>query len=327
MELELSQLECRYESLRIADEGRHQKLVSSLLVHGQRHPVLVVAGEHEGSYLLIDGYARVRALRELMREEVEACELALGAAEALLLAHGLPSARARTALEEGWLLRELIEAHGCDLRELALGLDRSVSWVSRRLALVRALPEKVQEAVRRGRIGAQAATKVLVPLARANGSDCESLVAALGTGGISVRQLEAWYLAYKRGDEGQREHLVREPRLFLRAFGESEASPRTPEPSESDLTRDLDFLVTLSRRVRRRVRAGECERLGLGERAVIAGLWGEARGVLISLMALMKRKLEDDRSRDAGGDPAPPPRGALDPGHCPDHRALPEQRA
>jgi ParB-like chromosome segregation protein Spo0J len=96
---------------------------------------------------LIDGYARVRALRELGSDKVAACELAVSVEQALVLAHALASSRPRTALEEGWLLRELAESHGRDLRELAVMLDRSVSWVSRRLGLVRALPEKVQEAV------------------------------------------------------------------------------------------------------------------------------------------------------------------------------------
>jgi hypothetical protein len=43
-------------------------------------------------------------------------------------------------------------------------LTRSVSWVSRRLALVRELPESIQEHVRRGEIVAHAAEKYLVPL-------------------------------------------------------------------------------------------------------------------------------------------------------------------
>jgi hypothetical protein len=169
--------------------------------------------------------------------------------------------------------------------------------------------------------------KVLVPLARANGGACARLVMGLGREGISVRQLEAWYLAYKRGDAAQREHLVQNPRLFLRAFGGSESVERAAAPVESALTRDLDFLVTLSRRVRRRMRAGEWARLGLGERTVVAGLWGEAQRVLGSLIALMRRELADDRSRDADGDPATRPGGTLDTLDRPARRSLPEQRA
>jgi len=41
-----------------------------------------------------------------------------------------------TALEQGWLLAELEQHFGYGLEELARRFDRSVSWVSRRLALV-----------------------------------------------------------------------------------------------------------------------------------------------------------------------------------------------
>ncbi|PRP96142.1 hypothetical protein [Enhygromyxa salina] len=57
--------------------------------------------------------------------------------------------------------------------ELGRRLDRAPSWVSRRLALVEALPEAAQESVRVGKVSVQVATKILVPLARANVDDCE----------------------------------------------------------------------------------------------------------------------------------------------------------
>jgi hypothetical protein len=54
------------------------------------------------------------------------------------------------------------------LEELARRFDRSVSWVSRRLALVEVLPEAIQQQVREGQILAQVALKFLVPVARQN---------------------------------------------------------------------------------------------------------------------------------------------------------------
>jgi hypothetical protein len=57
--------------------------------------------------------------------------------------------------------------------------DRSVSWVSRRLGLVTDLPPAVQEQVRLSAIGAHAAMKYLVPLARANASAAQQRGAGL----------------------------------------------------------------------------------------------------------------------------------------------------
>jgi len=96
--------------------------VSSLCEHGQQQPVLVVrAGSGDGieRYVLIDGYARVAALAEL-----------------------------------AWLLRELIEGHAIAQRDLGAMVGRSASWVSRRLGLIEALPEVVEQALRAGRLPA-----------------------------------------------------------------------------------------------------------------------------------------------------------------------------
>ena len=54
---------------------------------------------------------------------------------------------------------------GYSLDELARRFDRSVSWVSRRLALVEILPEAIQQQVSEGKILAQVALKFLVPVA------------------------------------------------------------------------------------------------------------------------------------------------------------------
>jgi ParB family chromosome partitioning protein len=72
-----------------------------------------------------------------------------------------------TALEQGWLLQELEQRFRYRRR-----FDRSTSWVSRRLALVEQLPATVRQRVRAGEIAAHVAMRYLVPVARANASEC-----------------------------------------------------------------------------------------------------------------------------------------------------------
>ena len=108
MEIEFHQLEKKYTGLRIADASRIARLVASLYTHGQQQPVLVVRGATDegpsAHYVLIDGYARVAALDELKRDSAEATVLELTEAQALLLAFRLERNRARSAIEEAWLL-------------------------------------------------------------------------------------------------------------------------------------------------------------------------------------------------------------------------------
>jgi ParB/RepB/Spo0J family partition protein len=218
MDLELRQLDLRYAALRLAVPERDAELSGSLLAEGQRTPVLVIGNAGDSSrFILIDGYARVRGLQRIGSDVVRVLVLDFGEPEALLWHHLLQSGPRRHALEDGWLISELVETHGWSQQRIAHELGRTVSWVSRRLALVATLPAIAQERIRSGHLCAQAAMKYLVPLARANRSHCEELLGKLGKERLSVRQYEALYAGYRRGDGTQRKHLVQEPLLYLRA--------------------------------------------------------------------------------------------------------------
>lgn len=225
MQIEWHQIELKYERLRIVDARFQARIMASLVTDGQQRPVLVVEVRETSSeqpYVLIDGYVRVVALRRLGRDTVEATVLATGEVDALVFAHRLDGQRTRSVIEDAWLLRELVEGHARTQAMLARELGRTKSWVSRRLALVRVLPDEVQEAVRSGRIPAHAAMKYLVPLARANTAGAIELVERLGKEPVTVRQIERLYAAWCAGDAAQRERILAEPRLLLKTIEELE---------------------------------------------------------------------------------------------------------
>ena len=265
MDLEHHQLELRYEGLRVCRADKERRVLSSMSAHGQQAPIVVVAGSSEGCYVVIDGHKRVRAARRLGQDTVRATVWQMGEAEALLLSRTLRTADAESALEQGWLLAELQSSFGLGQEELAQRFDRSPSWVSRRLALVAELPEPVQDEVRRGRIGAHAAMKHLVPMARAKRDDCERMAQAIAPLGLSTREIGELYTAWRNGGPMQRERVLAEPRLFVKARRELEQDP--PMPSAAELLRDLDLAGVLVRRVARkypqcRLDRQELEQLG-----------------------------------------------------------------
>ena len=173
VDLEFHQLELRYERLRVRQPARERRLLASLADTGQQMPIVVVAAGT--AYVVVDGHKRVRCLRRLQRDTVVAVVWEMSEAEALIFRHLLHTDATDSAFEQGWLLRTLHEDHGLTLEALARRFDRSVSWVSRRLSLVRTLPEVVQQHVQDGRLVAHAAMKYLVPLARANATECRAL--------------------------------------------------------------------------------------------------------------------------------------------------------
>lgn len=297
MEIEFHQLELRYEGLRRTSPGQERKLLASLASSGQQATVVVVRAEQPSRYVLIDGYKRVRTLRRLGQDTVRASLWEVDELEALVLNHHMQRGEAPSALEQGWLLRELKERFGLSLSELAVRFDRSLSWVSRRLSLVQQLPEQVQADVRGGRIVAHAAMKYLVPLARANRADCLRLVQATEPRRVSTRQMEKLYTAYMAGEGQARELVLEQPWLLLEAE-ESIPLPESETTPAEGLLDDLRLLGTVSRRLVKKLKSGLMVRLLPFERHRAQRLWQAAQ---LDLQALRQRGEGD--FADAGPSP------------------------
>ena len=284
MELELRQLDRRYEALRRRSPRRERRLLASLAQHGQQQPIIVVGSE--GSDAIVDGFKRVRALSMLRRDVVVATRWELPEPDALVLDWQLREGGGSDALEQAWLLRELRERFDLAEEELARRCDRSKSWVSRRLALVSELPEEIQETVRRDELGAHAAMTYLVPLARANLEECLVLTRALAGRKPTSRQVAALYAAVLSSSEEGRALVLRDPWLYLRAQAEAnrERSPdRTPA---QELLGDLGSVGGLARRLHKRLRAGIWERLMATEREDVRGQFLATR---VETAAVFKR--------------------------------------
>lgn len=259
--MEIGHLELRYEKLRRKNARRERQLCASLAEKGQLLPVVVVKGGDSGVYVLLDGYKRVRALRSLRHDTVAATLWDLAELEALLLERLMRQSESGGALEQGWLLEELNERFTLSPEELARRFDKSQSWVSRRLALVRALPGEVQERVQSGALGAHAAMKYLVPMARAKRADCVRLVVALGQSCPTSRDIGALYSTWAGGDALTRELVVTKPAVVLLArhqAAEDESAEKTPARKLQD---DFGILTGISRRVRQKLALGLLGRL------------------------------------------------------------------
>lgn len=246
MDIELHQLDLRYEGLRRRDSRRERGLLASVSAIGQQTPVVVVVDA--GMHVLVDGYKRVRALEKLKRDAVRALEWKLAEPDALLLARLMRAAESDSALEQGWLLKELHERFALTAGELARRFDKTTSWVSRRLALVRELPDPVQELVRKGELSAHAAMKHMVPLARANEAGCLELARAVAAHGLSTRAVGTLCAAWAAGTPESRRLIITDPLLVLRAEEEARR-PREKLPCER-LKGDVAAIAGIARRAR-----------------------------------------------------------------------------
>jgi ParB family chromosome partitioning protein len=294
VDLEFHQLDCRYESLRVRQPERERRLLASLADHGQQTPIVVVRGAE--TYVVVDGHKRLRCLKRLHRDSVAGVVWEMSEADALIFRQMVQAEGGVSALEQGWLLRALNEGHDLRLPDLARRFDRSVSWISRRLALARELPEAIQERVREGRIVPHAAMKYLVPLARANEGDCLRLVEAVKDQILSTRQMGQLYQTYMSGNDKTRELVVREPLLVLRV--EQQAQKDSSEVSAVEaLISDLHALGALARRAYGRLRRGPSFLPPDRERASRA--FRQAQADFVDLQHRWEK--ENARSRHEGG--------------------------
>lgn len=252
MDLEFHQLDLRYDVLRTRHPRKERHLLASLADQGQLLPVVVVAADVP--FVLVDGYKRVRALQRLARDTVRATVWAIDEAEAVVLEHVMRAADPAGPLAQGWLLEALRVRFALSREELGRRFDKTPSWVSRRLALVRALPDAVQDLVRTGRLAPHTAMKYLVPVARANRDACVTLAAALARAQLSTRDVGALYAVWQDGTDEARALVVRDPRLALRVCAEATARP-APRATPR-LLDDLHALAGVARRAHRQLREG-----------------------------------------------------------------------
>jgi ParB/RepB/Spo0J family partition protein len=252
MQLEFHQLERRWEHLRVRHAARQRRLLASLAEVGQQTPIVVVAAEGQADrYVVIDGYKRIVALEQLGRDTVEAVVWPMNEATAVLLDRSLRLCEPETALEMGWLLAELERRFHYGLDELARRFDRSVSWVSRRLALVEILPEAIQQQVREGKILAQVAMKFLVPVVRQNPDDGQRMAAVFAQHHCDTREAGQLYGAWRKGSPVIRKRILDDPELFFKT--QRQAEEKAPAGTGAELLRDLEMVVAIVTRAQRRL--------------------------------------------------------------------------
>jgi ParB family chromosome partitioning protein len=252
MQLEFHQLDRRWEHLRVLHPGRQRRLLASLAESGQQTPIVVVAaGGQPDRYVVIDGYKRITALQQLGRDKVEAVVWPMNEPEAIVLDRSLRLSEQETALEVGWLLAELEQRFGYSLDELARRFDRSVSWVSRRLALVEALPEAIQQQVREGKIAAQVAMKFLVPAVRISLEACQRMAAIFAQYHCEMREAGQLYDAWRKASPAIRQRILEAPDLFFKT--QRQAEEKAPTGTGAELLRDLEMIAAIVSRAQRRL--------------------------------------------------------------------------
>lgn len=278
MELPLEALDLRYAGLRASRPVLEKRLAASLGEAGQQSPVVVVPAGEAGFYVVIDGHKRVRALKKLRADVVKAAVWEMSGTEALVTAYQMASGAGWNAVEEAWLVWELVRGTGLSVSEAGRRLDRSKAWVSGRLGLVENLPEAVLEGVRTGKIGAYTATRHLLPFARANAADCELLAGKLLRDGFRSREVETLCRYYGSASREGRRRMLEDPARFLKVQEAAKlGAAGSLDPAAGRCLKNLELIGNVSLGVARSLPEAAGYEAGLEKCVRLKMAWARAR--------------------------------------------------
>ena len=301
-EIEIAQLHLRYAHTRIEWPQRVLALASSIERFGQIIPVIALR-EGKDSLVLIDGYLRVKALKRCLRDTVMAEIWEGKEEEALVEILARANSRKWDLLEEAALLRELHDQYHLSQNRIASMVGRKQSWVSGRLALYSALSEDLLESIRKGAISTWAATRVIVPIARAIPEHAKTLSDHLSKAPLSTRELALLFHHYQRANRNQRENMVRDPFLFLKALRAREETAEAKslkEGPEGKWLRDLRVIAHMLRGLLREVPKLFYPGQSNLDRRILLTAFEESKEQLMKVETQIRRYNRHDHPGDEG---------------------------
>jgi len=249
VDIELSNLDLRYKSLRIKNKKQEGKLLSSIAERGIEEPLEGV--DAEGVHLLLNGFKRYRCACKLNIKTVPYSSLGQDAVMAIVALLRNAQARSLTILEQAGFVDQLRTMQTLSLAETAELLSRSKAWVSLRTGLIGEMTDVIRQKLFSGVFPVYSYMYTLRPFMRINGiskQEIEEFVVAVSGKNFSVRQIEELAHGYFRGPESFRAeirsgHIAR----TLEQQGGDDAAGCNP--FERGLLKDLTFVSKSMQRV------------------------------------------------------------------------------
>jgi hypothetical protein len=240
--LELADLDLRYEGYRLQHAGREQVLLSAIAREGIREPLVGVV--YQRTPILLDGFKRARCARALHLHVVPFASWGSDEVGAILQLLRADRQHTLSLLEQARFVDELHTQRGLAPTDIAQQLGRSPAWVTVRLGLLRELSPLVRQALFTGAFPVYAYLYTLRPFRRlktVKAADLDQFVGALRDQKLSVRQIEGLAHGFFRGPPTFREQLLQgHLTLALRHLEEAPQDPDSCSESERIFLRDLE---------------------------------------------------------------------------------------
>ncbi len=210
-QISITEFDLSLSSMRLMNLDHIAGLEKSMKVHGQLQPV--IARVHEGGVQMIDGFKRLYASETLLMDTLDCrlFEVDESQAKIMLLSYNRTS-QSMEVWEEAVVLKDLLETHDLDQRQLAKLTGHSPSWVSRRLSLISKIDEEVASEIRMGSLTSSHA-RALMRLPRGNQIDVARVITTWHLSSrLSDRLVDAFLEA---DDEQQQRYILTDPEHII----------------------------------------------------------------------------------------------------------------
>lgn len=242
---ELQQIDTRFEGTRLKDRGKEKSLLCSIAEHGILEPLQCVE-KPGGSYILLDGFKRLRCGKQLGLTNVPVISIGSDEAGAIMRFMRLSCSPGLSILEQAMLIDELSGSYGLGVREIARQLEHSPAWVSLRLGIVGDMSPVVRAAVFSGRFPVRSymyTLRVFTRVNRVKKSDIDAFVKAVSGKELSLRAIEL--LAdgfFKGGAELKSQILCGNIDWTLNQLRQEETDNNPLSQAESRTLKDLELV-------------------------------------------------------------------------------------
>ncbi len=146
--IDITQIDIRNESLKLKNQKAERDLLSIISEKGVMEPLL---GFFDGStFVLIDGFKRFQCCRKLHINTVPIEVVAANGPEAFIKAIKISNNKSLHILEQAKFLKKLKDGYEMTATDIGKSLGKSLTWVSRRLTLLKQLTPLQEDKIFKG---------------------------------------------------------------------------------------------------------------------------------------------------------------------------------
>jgi ParB/RepB/Spo0J family partition protein len=260
-EVEIIQIDRRYEGYRMRSHHREGLLLSSIAQRGVDEPITGSSGvNNNGHYVLMDGFKRLRCAEKLGYKKIKFAVIAEDEAASILYLIKSSNEKGLTMLEQAKLVDELHRVFKMNVREISQSLMRSSAWVSVRLQVLKDMSKLAIDKILSGEFPLYSYLYTLRSFRRLNKKEeVDNFIKAVSGKKISTREIDFLAKNYFNGDEQIRSEITSGNIQWLldKAKEEDHGHQSNLGNEEQMVIRDLEIISKIMGRLVYRLRRKE----------------------------------------------------------------------